>query len=212
MLVVGLGNPGERYANTLHNVGFRVLEQLAGRFSVGAVSGADWRARFQGECLTAERGGDKLVLLKPQTFMNRSGESVRLAAAFFKIPAVNTLVVHDELDLDPGRLQLKRGGGEGGHNGLKSVSAELGTSDYLRLRVGVGRPPAGTPVPDFLLRPLSDAEQLALMPCIVEATEAAELLVDHGSERAMNLVNRRPKAVKPTPSGDPPATPGGRPN
>jgi peptidyl-tRNA hydrolase, PTH1 family len=196
MLLVGLGNPGERYARTRHNVGFHVLTRLAGR-----MGHTDWRARFQGQCVLARRGDQPLVLLKPETFMNRSGESVRSAAAFFKIGPEQTLVVHDELDLPIGSVRLKRGGGEAGHNGLKSITAELGTADYLRLRVGVGRPPAGEVVADFLLRSLSEAEQTELEPCIEEASDAATLVVDHGSERAMNLVNRKPKAPKQSEDG-----------
>jgi PTH1 family peptidyl-tRNA hydrolase len=191
MLLVGLGNPGERYARTRHNVGFHVLTRFAGR-----MGSADWRARFEGQCLLAQRGERRLVLLKPQTFMNRSGVSVRSAATFFKIDPEQTLVVHDEIDLPLGSIRLKRGGGEAGHNGLKSVTAELGTADYLRLRVGVGRPPAGDVVADFLLRSLSEAEQTELEPCIEEASDAAALVVDQGSERAMNLVNRKQKTAK----------------
>lgn len=191
MLLVGLGNPGARYARTRHNVGFHVLERIAGR-----MGHTDWRARFDGQLTLAERGGQRLVLLKPETFMNRSGVSVRSAAAFFKIEPQDTLVVHDELDLPVGSVRLKRGGGEGGHNGLKSLTAELGTADYLRLRVGVGRPPPGDVVADFLLRSLSDAEEAELAPSIEEASDAAALVVDQGSERAMNLVNRKVKATK----------------
>jgi peptidyl-tRNA hydrolase, PTH1 family len=191
MLLVGLGNPGARYARTRHNVGFLVLDQLAGR-----MGHSDWRARFEGQLVLAQRGEQRLVLLKPETFMNRSGVSVRSAAAFFKIEPRDTLVVHDELDLPVGSVRLKRGGGEAGHNGLKSLTAELGTADYLRLRVGVGRPPPGDVVADFLLRSLSDAEESELRPAIEEASDAAALVVDQGSERAMNLVNRKVKATK----------------
>jgi PTH1 family peptidyl-tRNA hydrolase len=191
MLLVGLGNPGARYARTRHNVGFHVLEQLAGR-----MGHTDWRARFEGQLVLAQRGEQRLVLLKPETFMNRSGVSVRSAAAFFKIEPHDTLVVHDELDLPVGSVRLKRGGGEAGHNGLKSLTAELGTADYLRLRVGVGRPPPGDVVADFLLRSLTDAEESELRPAIEEASDAAALVVDQGSERAMNLVNRKVKATK----------------
>jgi PTH1 family peptidyl-tRNA hydrolase len=157
---------------------------------------ADWRARFEGQCLVAQRGERRLVLLKPETFMNRSGASVRSAATFFKIEPDQTLVVHDEIDLPLGSVRLKRGGGEAGHNGLKSVTAELGTADYLRLRVGVGRPPPGDGVADFLLRSMTEAEQTELEPCIEEAREAVALVVDQGSERAMNLVNRKPKPAR----------------
>lgn len=195
MLVVGLGNPGDRYVGSPHNVGFRVLDELARE--VGQVA---WSQRFRGKFALARVGDEKLALLEPQTFMNRSGESVREALSFFKLEHDRALVVHDELDLPLGSVKLKRGGGEAGHNGLRSVTKELGTQDYCRVRVGVGRPAKGAVV-DFLLSPLSKAESAELDAAVLRARDAIELVVKQGFERAMNQVNR----PAPTPSRELPA-------
>lgn len=201
MLVVGLGNPGPRYAGSPHNVGFRVLDHFAEQHATirEPKSGtAAWSQRFDAELGMAQVAGNELVLLKPLTFMNRSGESLRKAMSFFKITEDHALVVHDELDLPLGSVKLKRGGGEAGHNGLKSVSAELGTRDYVRLRVGVGRPAVGE-VSDFLLSPLPSAAATELEASFDEARAAIDLWVRHGVERAMNLVNRKVLAGKASP-------------
>lgn len=181
MLVVGLGNPGTRYARTPHNVGFRVLDCL--------VPTARWSERFEGQLLVTQIDAQELVLLKPLTFMNTSGQSVRKAMAFFKIPPQSTLVVHDELDLPLGAVKLKRGGGEAGHHGLESVSAELESRDYLRLRVGVGKPQAGA-VADYLLAPFSEAAEQQLVGALALAGDAVQVVARHGIDRAMNQVNR----------------------
>lgn len=182
MLVVGLGNPGTRYARTPHNVGFRVLDRLAPATS-------SWSERFEAQLLVTQLDAQELVLLKPLTFMNASGKSVRKAMTFFEIPAQSTLVVHDELDLPLGAVKLKRGGGEAGHHGLESVSAEAGTRDYLRLRVGVGRPASG--VADFLLSPFSAQAEERLGDVLSLASEAVALVARLGIDRAMNQVNRQ---------------------
>ena len=199
MLVVGLGNPGSRYAGSPHNVGFRVVDHLAERHAgipshsaaeTAAGKAGAWRERFDARLCVCTVDACELVLLEPMTFMNRSGESVRKAMAFFQIDVERALIVHDELDLPLGALKLKRGGGEAGHNGLKSVSAELGTRDYARLRVGVGRPAAGE-VADYLLAPLP-TETAAQLDDRLDAAEAAVgLWAKHGIEQAMNLVNRK---------------------
>jgi len=213
MLVVGLGNPGPRYVGSPHNVGFRVVDHLAERhgvtaFGVPALGAAPagaaapegpagvWSERFGARLCLANLDERELVLLEPLTFMNRSGESVRKAMAFFQIEQEQALVVHDELDLPLGALKLKLGGGEAGHNGLKSVSAELGTRDYARLRVGVGRPAVGEVV-DYLLAPLP-AEASAQLGERLDAAEAAiGLWAKHGIEQAMNLVNRKAAGERP---------------
>lgn len=182
MLVVGLGNPGTRYARTPHNVGFRVLDRLA-------PASAAWSERFQGQLLVTRLEAQELVLLKPLTFMNASGKSVRKAMTFFEVPVQSTLVVHDELDLPLGVVKLKRGGGEAGHHGLESVSAELGSCDYLRLRVGVGKPESG--VADFLLSPFSEAAEAQLEEALSLAADAVALVARLGIDRAMNQVNRQ---------------------
>jgi peptidyl-tRNA hydrolase, PTH1 family len=188
MLVVGLGNPGPRYVGSPHNVGFRVVDRLA-EHHWGA-GRATWAERFDAELALAPLDTVELVLLKPLTYMNRSGESVRKAMSFFKIPVEGALIVHDELDLPLGSVKLKRGGGEAGHNGLKSVSAELGTKDYARLRVGVGRPTSGE-VSEFLLSPLPAAAAAELALRFDDARLAIDLWARHGIEHAMNRVNRK---------------------
>jgi PTH1 family peptidyl-tRNA hydrolase len=215
MLVVGLGNPGPRYAGSPHNVGFRVVDhfvehhipgqqvpghQASAQRSAGQVRANRpvWSERFDAELAMTTVDSEQVVLLKPLTYMNRSGESVRKALSFFKIAVPDALVVHDELDLPLGSVKLKRGGGEAGHNGLKSVSAELGTRDYVRLRVGVGRPAVGE-VSDFLLSPLPSAAATELEASFDEARAAIDLWVRHGVERAMNLVNRKVLAGKASP-------------
>jgi len=205
MLVVGLGNPGPRYVGSPHNVGFRVVDHLAERHgrasnaTSSAGSTGDWTERFGARLCLARLEDRELLLLEPMTFMNRSGESVRKAMDFFQIEQDQALVVHDELDLPLGALKLKVGGGEAGHNGLKSVSAELGTRDYARLRVGVGRPAVGDVV-DYLLAPLPAAAAAQLDERLGAAEAAIALWAKHGVEHAMNLVNRKAAGERSVPS------------
>jgi peptidyl-tRNA hydrolase, PTH1 family len=202
---VGLGNPGPRYAGSPHNVGFRVVDHFADHH-LGA-GHAVWSQRFDAKLAMAQVLSQSLVLLEPLTFMNRSGESVRKAMSFFKITVPDALIVHDELDLPLGSVKLKRGGGEAGHNGLKSISAELGTRDYARLRVGVGRPTEGE-VSDYLLAPLSGARATELEQNLDDVRDAIDLWLVHGLEQAMNRVNRkvaREHKAPPATSGGPEA-------
>lgn len=213
MLVVGLGNPGKRYAGTPHNVGFRVLDQLAEHprplarspgapgHGTEAPLPSTWAPRFDGAVMLTAVDNEELVLLKPLTYMNRSGECVRKAMSFFEISEESTLVVHDELDLPLGMLKLKRGGGEAGHNGLKSISAEIGTREYSRLRVGVGRPTGGD-VAEFLLQPLPEADAAKLEGSFGAARDAIELWARQGMDKAMNWVNRQAPGL-PNPEAGP---------
>lgn len=193
MLIVGLGNPGDRYRETRHNVGFFVIDLIAERWGRPL-----FREKFHGLYAPVELRGpsglDKVTLLKPLTFMNLSGQSVQPAAAFFKLPPSQVLVIHDELDLPLGRLQLKEGGGSGGHNGLKSVTDRLGTPTYKRLRVGIGRPPADFrgDTADFVLQGFPPHEQDQVSDLVERAADAVELLVLRGMSDAMNQINRRP--------------------
>ena len=185
LLVVGLGNPGREYAQTRHNVGFMVAEELARR------TGGSWRGKFSGELAEVRLDGMRLALLRPQTFMNESGRSVAAAARFFKVEPDELLVVHDEVDLEPGRLQVRLGGGLAGHNGLRSVAQQLGTPDFARLRIGVGRPERGDPRPvaDFVLSgfpPEVDVEAL-----VSRAADAVESVARDGLEEAQNRFNER---------------------
>jgi PTH1 family peptidyl-tRNA hydrolase len=183
LLVAGLGNPGREYAGNRHNVGFMVADELARRHD-GA-----WRSKFNGRLAEVRIDGHKVALLKPETFMNESGRVVQAAMRFFKLEPDAVLVVHDESDLPLGRLQARRGGGLAGHNGLRSVAAHLGTPEFLRLRVGVGRPERGDrrTLADWVLadfEPHEDAERI-----VREAADAVELLDTEGLEAAQRAVN-----------------------
>ena len=183
LLVAGLGNPGPEYARNRHNVGWLVVDELARRHD------GQWRSKFNGKLAEVRIDGHKVALLKPETFMNDSGRSVQAAARFFKVEPDAVLVVHDESDLDIGRLKLRRGGGLAGHNGLRSVAAGLGGPDFLRLRVGVGRPERGDPRPlaDWVLSdfaPHDDAEAI-----VNRAADAVEALDADGLEAAQRRVN-----------------------
>lgn len=188
ILIVGLGNPGGRYAETRHNIGFIVVERIVAR-----ASATPWRQRFSGLVSELELGGQRALALEPQTFMNRSGESVRAAASFYKIPPRDILVIHDELDLPFGTVRLKLGGGEAGHNGLRSITEQLGTRDYVRLRVGIGKPPAGFrgDGADFVLQAFAPAERASLDELVERASSAVALLAERGLEHAMNVTHRR---------------------
>jgi PTH1 family peptidyl-tRNA hydrolase len=185
LLVAGLGNPGREYADTRHNVGFMVADELARRH------GASFRSKFSGEVADLRLDG-RVALLKPQTFMNESGRSVGAAVRYFKVPPEALLVVHDEVDLEPGRLQARLGGGLAGHNGLRSVAQHLRTGDFLRLRVGVGRPERGDrrPVADFVLSPF--APELDVESLVARAADAVELVATEGLEAAQQRFNERP--------------------
>jgi PTH1 family peptidyl-tRNA hydrolase len=183
LLVVGLGNPEREYAGNRHNVGFMVVDELARRH------GGTWRSKFSGQLAELRIGEHKLALLKPQTYMNESGRAVKAAASFFKLEPDAVLVVHDESDLDLGRLQARFGGGLAGHNGLRSVAQHLGSGDFLRLRVGVGRPGRGDPRPlaDYVLsdfEPEDDAEAI-----VARAADAVETYDAEGLERTQQRFN-----------------------
>lgn len=157
-LIVGLGNPGPAYAGNRHNIGFMAVEHLLRRYAPMMT----WRKKFHGECAEFSCQQDKIIVLKPQTFMNLSGDAVIAASQFYKIPPAKILVIHDELDIPFGRLKTKRGGGAGGHNGLRSIDSHLG-QDYHRLRLGIGHPGDKNRVSDYVLNDFSKAEQ-ALLP------------------------------------------------
>ena len=186
LLVAGLGNPGREYAATRHNVGFLVVDELARRH------GGSWRSKFSSDLSEVRVDGARVALLKPQTYMNLSGRSVQPAARFFKVEPDALLVVHDEVDLEPGRLQLRAGGGLAGHNGLRSVAQALGSQEFLRLRVGVGRPQRGDPRPvaDFVLDPFDAHEDVDGL--VARAADAVEALLAEGLEDAQRRFNERP--------------------
>jgi peptidyl-tRNA hydrolase, PTH1 family len=185
LLVAGLGNPGSEYAATRHNVGFMVCDELARRHR------GSFRSKFSGELAEVRVDGAKIALLKPQTFMNESGCAVGAAVRFFKTDPGSVLVVHDEVDLDPGRLQARVGGGLAGHNGLRSVAQHLGNQEFVRLRVGVGRPERGDrrPVADFVLSPF--APETDVDAVVARAADAVETLVREGVEATQQRYNER---------------------
>lgn len=185
LLVAGLGNPGREYARTRHNIGFMVCDELARRH------GGSFRSKFSGDLTEVRIEGRKAALLKPQTYMNESGRSVGAAARFFKLPHEHLLVLHDEADLEPGRLQARLGGGLAGHNGLRSIAQHLKTQEFLRLRIGVGRPERGDPRPvaDFVLSPFD--EHVDVEALVARAADAVETLAREGLDETQNRFNER---------------------
>lgn len=187
-LIVGLGNPGKAYASHRHNVGFMVVDELA-----RALRADSPRDKFSGELSKGAHAGEDALLLKPQTYMNLSGQSVQPAAAFHKIPVANILVVHDELDLPFGEVRLKVGGGHAGHNGLRSMIQCLGSADFARVRVGIGRPAAGFKgeVADWVLSPFDGSEKAALDDVLRRASDSVLDVLARGVTPAMNKVNTK---------------------
>ncbi len=185
-LVAGLGNPGEEYARTRHNLGFLVADELA------RACGVEFSTRKFGAVLAEARMGQERVwIMKPQTYMNHSGEAVGAALRFWKLDLGDLVVGHDDLELEPFRVQVKVGGGHGGNNGVKSVNAHVGSPEYARVRVGVGRPPPQMDPADYVLGKWPKASDDELEGCLERATEAARLCVELGATKAMNQVNRR---------------------
>jgi PTH1 family peptidyl-tRNA hydrolase len=188
-LIVGLGNPGPGYAGNRHNVGAMVLDELATRAGIRLSAGKGARSRaMAGEGRLA---GRRVVLARPLTYMNESGGPVRGLLDYHHLPVEDLVVIHDELDIPFSAVRLKRGGGEGGHNGLRSVTRSTGTKDYLRVRVGIGRPPGRQEAADFVLKDFSATERKELELLIVDAADATEALLVRGLEAAQNEVHAR---------------------
>ena len=185
-LVVGLGNPGTGYRNTRHNLGFAVVDTLARRHGID-VKIKKFRALYGNGTI-----GDRSVLLsKPQTYMNRSGQSVGVMAGWFHIPPEQVLVVHDDLDLEPGRLKLKAGGGHGGHNGVRDITTALGSSEFLRVRMGIGRPGVRNGSTDHVLGSFHPDEKPLMSDMVERAADAVEMTLDQGIKASMNEYNTR---------------------
>jgi peptidyl-tRNA hydrolase, PTH1 family len=183
LLVVGLGNPGREHERDRHNLGWMVADELARRMD------GRWRAKFSGQLAEVRLDALRLALLKPETFMNDSGRSVAAATRFFKVEPESLLVVHDDVDLEPGRLQARAGGGLAGHNGLRSLAQALGTQEFLRLRIGVGRPGRGDPrsVADYVLSPFELEEDVGAL--VSRAADAVETVAREGVEAAQQRFN-----------------------
>jgi PTH1 family peptidyl-tRNA hydrolase len=183
LLVAGLGNPEPRHARDRHNAGWMVVDELAGRH------GGSFRSKFSGRIAETRIGDARVALLRPETYMNESGRSISAASRFFKADPATVLVVHDDVDLDVGRLQARLGGGLAGHNGLRSIAQALGTSEFLRLRIGVGRPGRGDPrdVADYVLAPFEAHEDAAAI--IARAADAVETLLAEGLAETQRRFN-----------------------
>lgn len=199
-LLVGLGNPGAKYARNRHNVGFMAVERIAAEHGAGP-----WRKKFQGLVAEAVIAGEKVLLLKPDTYMNESGRAVGEAARFLKVPIGDVVVLYDEIDLSPGKLKVKVGGGNAGHNGLRSISAHL-DNDYVRVRIGVGHPGHKDLVANYVLNDFAKADQIWLEPLLDAVAKCASRLVTGNNERfltdvALELGSEPPKAdpVEPAP-------------
>lgn len=184
-LIVGLGNPGKDYAETRHNIGFRVIYELSKKHNISV-------AGIKHQALTGQGiiNGKKVLLAQPQTYMNLSGRSVAPLLNFFKIPIENMIVIYDDLDLEPGKLRMRGTGGHGGHNGIRSLIDSLGTKDFPRLRIGIGHPGEVMPVHDYVLGRFFKEEQSAMEKAVRRACEGVELWLDLGLDRAMNQINR----------------------
>ena len=185
-LIVGLGNPGREYEHTRHNAGFDAIDVLAGKL------GADVKEqKHKGLCGKGMIAGEKVILLKPQTFMNLSGESVRAAADFYKIDAEHMIVLYDDIDLDVGKLRVRAKGSAGGHNGIKNIIAHMGTQEFPRVRIGVGAKPDRMDLADYVLGRFSQVERPVMEDAFEEAAEAAIAVVEDGIDAAMNRFNRK---------------------
>lgn len=195
-LIVGLGNPGTRYAKDRHNIGFQVVDALAEHWRTPAA-----KTRFQALISQTELDNEPVLLVQPQTYMNLSGQAVAALSSFYKVPIERLLVIHDELDLPFAQLRLKQGGGDGGHRGLRSIHAELGTPEYARLRFGIGRPEdSACAIADFVLSPFSENQRIMLPDLFERCVEIVSCWCREGTLKAMNLWNQKKPPQPTTPS------------
>jgi peptidyl-tRNA hydrolase, PTH1 family len=188
--IIGLGNPGKAYAGTRHNLGFQLVEALSGRLAAGRPFHCEWSL-----CATAACEGREMILAQPLTYMNRSGRAVAELVRRYTLRQENIVIVHDDLDLPPGAIRLRRGGGSAGHRGVQSVIDTLGTADFVRLRIGIGKPADHTAGSDFVLEPAAPEEQGLLDTAVARGVEAILLLVREGLDAAMNKYNQAWKQV-----------------
>jgi len=185
-VVAGLGNPGERYSRSRHNAGFIVVERLA------ASRRAEFaRRRFKGITAQSELAGAPAILVKPETYYNASGECIAALLGYFKVPAERLIVVHDELDLEAGRLRIKQGGGDAGNRGVRSIAEALGSPDFIRVRLGIGPPAEDEDPKEYLLKPMSELDLEWFAPAVERAAAAVEAIAAEGLERAMSRFNQR---------------------
>ncbi len=184
-LIVGLGNPGSKYQQTRHNAGFWFIDELARAFNANPLP----ESKFHGDACKTRIDGEDVWLLKPDTFMNLSGQAISAISRFYKISVEQILVVHDELDLSPGTARLKRNGGHGGHNGLRDTIEKMGSKDFARLRIGIGHPGDKSRVHDYVLHPATGDEQIEIDTAISRAVNVIEAVVSGEWDRAMNALH-----------------------
>lgn len=192
LLLVGLGNPGARYARNRHNIGFMAVEAIAREYGFGP-----WRSRFSSLVSEGQLDAERVLLMKPQTYMNRSGYAVGAAVRFFKLPLSSVVVMHDEIDLAPGKVRIKTGGGTAGHNGLRSIVEQCGSADFRRIRLGVGHPGHKDKVVGSVLGDFSADDRLWLGPLLDGVAEAAPLIAAGDDAGAMNKIALRTRPPKP---------------
>ncbi len=195
-LFVGLGNPGAKYARNRHNIGFMAVDAIA-----EAHGFAPWRGKFQGQLAEGRLGTEKVLLLKPETYMNLSGQSVGAAEKFYKLTPVDVVVFHDELDLAPGKCRVKTGGGHAGHNGLRSIHGAIG-ADYVRVRLGIGHPGDKTQVSNYVLKDFAKADADWLDDLLRGVAEGAPALAEGASDRFLNAVAQRTRPPRPSGAGN----------
>ena len=188
-VIVGLGNPGKKYDNTRHNIGFEALDYIADKEGISINTG-----KHKALIGTGYMGGEKVLLVKPQTFMNLSGESIREAVDYYKIDPEDIIVIYDDISLEPGQLRIRLKGSAGGHNGIKNIIAHLGTQEFPRIKVGVGAKPPKMDLADYVLSRFGAEEQKIMDEAFGEAAEAAVMMMTTGAERAMNHYNAKKKA------------------
>lgn len=188
--IFGLGNYGREYAGTRHNMGFDTITRLADKLGIRLDT-----KKFKGLCGFGFIGNEKVILVQPQTYMNLSGECVRAVLDFFKLTNRDIIVVYDDISLNPGQLRIRRNGSAGGHNGIKSVIAHLGTDEFDRVKIGVGAKPEGWDLADYVLSRFSKEDEEDIRSAIGRAAEAVETIVDSGAGEAMNIYNRKPESA-----------------
>ncbi len=186
-LIVGLGNPGSNYAQTRHNVGFWLLDELAKNSNVTFQT----QSKFFGETARIKTDNHDCWLLKPSTFMNRSGQSVGAVATFYRIPIERILVIHDELDLEAGTIRLKEGGGHGGHNGLRDITTRFGSDKYLRLRIGIGHPGSGSDVSKYVLNRPSASEEMEIQNAMARSLDQLPDILSGNLQKVMNELHKK---------------------
>jgi hypothetical protein len=193
-IIAGLGNPGAEYAQTKHNVGFMLVDALAEQLGVSS-----WKDAFSSLVGEARIGGEKIFLVKPQTYMNDSGKALGPMLSYYKIDASDLIVIHDDMDIPAGTVRIRSKGGSGGHNGIKSIISHIGTEGVPRVRIGIGRPPAGSTVINHVLAPFSPEDAALVRDAISYLLPAVECIVTDGIDMAMNRYNPQKKKTSPEP-------------